>query len=200
MRRKDYLRGLGMGILVTVLILTIAGGNRMTDSEIRARAMELGMVDGQNTTLDEVRESTVDESQGEGTKDEKEVSVSGTDMESVSEDMEGTDIDNKESAEAGKEDSDVESSEASEAEATTESSAASETETATEAVTITVVRGDSSVSVSRDLEAAGMVDSAKEFDAYLCNNGYDKRISVGTFTIQPGSSYEEIAKIITGSK
>ncbi len=177
MRRKDYLRGLGMGILVTVLILTIAGGGEMTDAQVRARAMELGMVDGQNTTLDEVREQT---------------SEQNTEEESRSESSEAEPL--------------QESSEEESAPESSTSEAASETEEATteaevaQPVTITVVRGDSSVSVSRDLAAAGMVESAKDFDAYLCSNGYDKRISVGTFTIQPGSTYEEIAKIITKSK
>ena len=69
-----------------------------------------------------------------------------------------------------------------------------------ETVTITVVKGDSSVSVSRDLEEAGLVESAKDFDRYLCNNGYDKRISVGTYEIPIGTSEEKIAKIITRSR
>ncbi|MDE6064125.1 MAG: hypothetical protein K2G20_06030, partial [Lachnospiraceae bacterium] len=45
MKLKYYLRGLGIGILVTVLLTTISSGERrtMTDEEIKARARELGM-------------------------------------------------------------------------------------------------------------------------------------------------------------
>ena len=45
MKLKYYLRGLGIGILVTVLLLTITSGKRgtMTDEEIKERARALGM-------------------------------------------------------------------------------------------------------------------------------------------------------------
>lgn len=66
-----------------------------------------------------------------------------------------------------------------------------------ETVTLTIVRGDSSVSVSRRLYEAGLVESAVEFDKYLCKEGYDKYICVGTFEIAPDSDFETIAKIIT---
>ncbi len=66
-----------------------------------------------------------------------------------------------------------------------------------ETVTLTIVRGDSSVSVSRRLYEAGLVESAVEFDKYLCKEGYDKYICVGTFEIAPNSDFETIAKIIT---
>lgn len=51
MNLKYYLRGMGLGILVTALILGIAGSQnkRMTDEQIKARALELGMIE--NTVL-----------------------------------------------------------------------------------------------------------------------------------------------------
>ena len=49
MRIKQYLRGLGIGMLVTAMICGISDAVRskrpMTDAEIKARARELGMVD-----------------------------------------------------------------------------------------------------------------------------------------------------------
>ena len=63
--------------------------------------------------------------------------------------------------------------------------------------TITVIRGDSSVSVARRLYEAGLVESAVEFDKYLCDNGYDKVISVGTYDIHYGMDFADIAKLIT---
>ncbi|MBO5550991.1 MAG: hypothetical protein J5966_03445 [Lachnospiraceae bacterium] len=47
MRLKTYLKGLGLGIFVTALIMSLASnetGPVMTDAEIMARAAELGMV------------------------------------------------------------------------------------------------------------------------------------------------------------
>lgn len=66
-----------------------------------------------------------------------------------------------------------------------------------EAVEIKVISGDSSVSVSRRMLEAGLVESAVEFDAYLCANKYDKFICVGTYDIPKGSDFETMAKIIT---
>lgn len=210
MRLKDYLRGLGIGMIVVVLILSIGGRDRtMTDEEIIARARQLGMVDG-NQTLTNIqdKESTATEEENTSqdfTEENYEGSIA---VESVA----GT-VDEPEKGES------PESTETDEQEVNIENSKAEETveETAQESteegasdsskapadngtVIITVQRGDSSVSVSRDLAAAGAVESAKDFDKYLCENGYDKRISVGTFEIPGGASYEEMAKIITKSK
>ena len=53
MERKYYLRGLGIGIVVTAIIMGIvtSGKREMTDEEVIARAKELGMVE--NTVLSE---------------------------------------------------------------------------------------------------------------------------------------------------
>ena len=58
MKLKYYLRGLGIGMIVTALILGISFSNRqdqtsqiMTDDQIRERAAELGMVDSSELTL-----------------------------------------------------------------------------------------------------------------------------------------------------
>ncbi len=53
MERKYYLRGLGLGIVVTAVIMGVAlsGRRSMTDEQIIARAKELGMVE--NTLLSE---------------------------------------------------------------------------------------------------------------------------------------------------
>jgi outer membrane biosynthesis protein TonB len=48
MRLKSYLRGIGIGVAVTALILHFSGSGKngeMSDAQIRARAAELGMVE-----------------------------------------------------------------------------------------------------------------------------------------------------------
>lgn len=44
---KYYLRGLGLGMIVTAVIMNFAlpGGQTMTDEQVRQRAMELGMIE-----------------------------------------------------------------------------------------------------------------------------------------------------------
>jgi cell division protein YceG involved in septum cleavage len=64
-------------------------------------------------------------------------------------------------------------------------------------ITIVIYSGDSSVAVSRRLEAAGLVPSAVRYDRYLCDNDYDKILRVGTYEIPEGADDETIAEIIT---
>ncbi len=49
MKLKYYLRGLGIGMMVTAIVLTLSFTSRsssgMTDSEIREKARNLGMTD-----------------------------------------------------------------------------------------------------------------------------------------------------------
>lgn len=62
MKLKYYLRGLGIGVLVSTLIMSIALGNKKTglsDDEIRQRAAELGMVE-ETTTLAQMAEKNLE--------------------------------------------------------------------------------------------------------------------------------------------
>lgn len=99
MNLKYYLRGLGLGILVTALILSVAGRNRrtMTDAEVKERAKELGMIE--NTVLLEKPEETESasettantESVSETTENTESASETTTNTESVSETTAGSD-------------------------------------------------------------------------------------------------------------
>lgn len=64
MKLKYYLRGIGIGVVVTAIIMGIALGGRkqeLSDSEIRQRALELGMVDGDSSgTLSEYASGAAD--------------------------------------------------------------------------------------------------------------------------------------------
>ncbi|MCM1261597.1 MAG: hypothetical protein NC313_02665 [Butyrivibrio sp.] len=60
--------------------------------------------------------------------------------------------------------------------------------------------GEGSYTVSKKLVQIGAIESAEEFDTYLCENGYDKKIRTGTYTIPVGATNEQMAKIVTGAK
>ena len=53
MKLKYYLRGLGIGIAVTAVLLSISSkdGQTLTDAQIRERAVQLGMVDNDAVVL-----------------------------------------------------------------------------------------------------------------------------------------------------
>ncbi len=162
MKLKYYLRGLGIGILVTALIMgfTTRDSRPLTDAEIKAVAAELGMVESDSLRL--------------------------------------ADLPQDQTAEPAKEPEPT-------PEATPESSGepAKESETTPESgtdISVTVSAGSGSRTVCNRLEEAGVITDAAEFDKYLCDQGYSKRICVGTFEIPADASWEEIAKIITRSK
>ena len=57
-----------------------------------------------------------------------------------------------------------------------------------------------SSSVAREMKAAGIIQNDKKFDEYLVKGGYATKIREGVYRIPAGASYEQIAKIITRSK
>ncbi len=66
-----------------------------------------------------------------------------------------------------------------------------------EKVTFTIKRGMASYNAAKVLEECGLVESAKDFDNYLCKNKLDGYVKAGTFTATKGMSYSQLAKIIT---
>ncbi len=64
-------------------------------------------------------------------------------------------------------------------------------------VEIVIASGDDSGTVARKLYNAGLIENAAEYDAFLMQHGYDKRLSTGTKTINVTDSWQEIADKIT---
>lgn len=207
MKLKYYLRGLGIGVLVSTFIMGVAmgDGKTLTDEEIKARAAELGMVEQGSLVLSDLRNkqdaepANADDGNKTEAAGEESTEAGGETGEAGEETGEP-----EKTGEASQGNGDESGEPANEPEenkesASTEEESAVESSTANGAVvTIVVERGDSSVSVSRDLAEAGLVADAKEYDTYLCSNGYDKKLRIGTYEIAMGSSEEEIARIITG--
>lgn len=209
MKLKYYLRGLGIGMIVTALILGISFSHRqeqsaqtLTDDQIRERAAELGMVDSSELTLAALQnsakqptENTTEESTE--TPEQKETETTAETV--ASEEPQETQTEEPVAATPEPE-ATPEPTKAPEATAAPEMTPVPDTAAPEQGQTasITIQRGDDSGSVSRRLYEAGLVENAKAFDSYLCNNGYSRSINPGTYEIASGTSEEEIAKIITG--
>ena len=208
MKLKYYLRGLGIGMAVTALILGISFSGRqgqeaqtLTDEQIRERASELGMVDSSELTLAALQNSAQPQTtmEPEVTEEPKPT----TEPENTIEPETTT-----EPEATAEPETIAEPETTAELEMTTESETTTEPETTEEPelitapeqsqTTITIKKGSDSGSVSRMFYEAGLVENAKAFDNYLCNNGYSRSINPGIYEIAPGTSEEEIAKIITG--
>jgi len=170
MKLKYYLRGLGIGIFVCafILSLTIDHQPQMSDQDIMNRAKELGMIE--NVKLAEKAQN----------QEETEEEVIIEEVADIEEEVITEEV------------ADIEEEVITEEEVIEE---VIETEEA-ELFQLDVIPGDSSYSVSKRLEEAGIILSAKELDAYLCENGYDKKIRVGTHQINRLATFEEIANEI----
>ncbi len=223
---KYYLRGLGTGLAVAVILLGISGvnaktlGNQEKDPGEVAKASVSEDVKGGKESGEAIESSeTVETSEAIESSETVESSETIESSETVetSETIESSETvetsETIESSETVETSETIESSEIVESSEVTESSESVPTSETKEVYggiqpseasegdfTLTVQRGYSSWTVAKILAEAGIVADAKTYDAYLCSNGYDKRISVGTFIIPEGSSDEEIAKIITGTK
>ncbi|HAD53828.1 MAG TPA: hypothetical protein DCG10_01385 [Lachnospiraceae bacterium] len=202
MKLKYYLRGLGIGMAVTALILGISFSGRqgqeaqtLTDEQIRERASELGMVDSSELTLAALQNSAQPQTTMEPEVTEE--SETMTEREATAEPETTT-----EPEATAEPETTAEPEMTTEFETTTEPETTEEPELITapeqSQTTITIKKGSDSGSVSRMFYEAGLVENAKAFDNYLCNNGYSRSINPGIYEIAPGTSEEEIAKIITG--
>lgn len=216
MNLKYYLRGLGVGIVVTSLILGIGLGSRketLSNEEIKERARTLGMVE-ESITVAEAAAQKEEEAQEKVTADpvpeenaegdaetivSAEPEVSSEPAVSVSAAPETSEEPKVSAA------SEPAASAAPEAGATPEAGVKpvadeaeedSGTAPAKEIVDITINPGEGSYVISQKLEQSGLVDDAAEYDAYLCDNGYHTKLRAGVHKIPMGSTREEIAKLL----
>ncbi len=250
---KYYLRGLGVGIVVTALIMGIAAGvnskEKLSDSEIRERAKELGMVEEStvladtlaqgngNSPQEEAMPSQTPEATAEPTQEpapeateepasspeaaaetpEQEPEAAATEKPTTAPTEKPTEKPTQKPTQAptatptqkptqtpapAPSQKPADTSEKAPAQAPEETPGTQEASSAgqSESVRIEVVSGDSSVTVCKKLAQAGLVESASEYDSYLCGNGYDKSIRAGVFEIPVDAGEKEIAEIITKTK
>lgn len=212
MKLNYYMRGLGIGIVVTALLMGIASSGKkeqMTDEEIRQRAMEMGMVDG-NIVLADMPENHEDEEEQKEEGNEKEevlTSLSGTGSADNKDSAKDTQTgrqgqENDKEAENLKtengDDSEGELEEGGEGpEETLGDNQRENGETVNEIIVISINSGDGSRVVANKLLQAGLIEDAAAFDEYLCRNGYDKRLKTGRHDIPVNATDEEIAASIT---
>lgn len=176
MKLKYYLRGLGIGILVTAAILTIVYHTKgsMSDSQIMKRAAQLGMV------MASTEEDTLF---AQTTQVNTTIEETGT----ISVEETTTVVETTEAV-----------TEAS-TEKPTEAPTKAPTEPAAAEAVLTISPGMYSESVSAELVRLGIITNQKEFNSYLVNNGYAERIQTGDFKVKADMPYDEIARIITKS-
>ena len=173
MKLKYYLRGLGIGIAITALIMGISLGGKesLSDAEIKEKALQLGMVEESKVLFENSKQSTVSANDKKDKKDKivsenKTVSAANT---SVSKNH--TEPESESNLPDEKKESDK--------------------------TVIRIASGQSSYSVCEELKKLGLIEDVKAFDIFLCSKGYDRRLVVGEHVIPAGASLDEIGIALT---
>ena len=175
MNFKYYLRGLGTGIVVTLIIVTISNSlrNSRTISENAAQPSSVQPTSAIEAILNNQRTTQAYED---------ETSADATSADAASVDVTSAD---------------VISADTSSAETVSDNVQQGQQE---RNITVSFETIRSSEAAAQLLEKAGIVDNWRNFNSYLVNNGYDRKVSGGTFSFSGNESYEEIAKTITKSR
>ena len=229
MRMRYYLRGLGIGIVVTALLMGFTKGGQketLTDAEIVERAKSLGMVESSVLSADlgdkeDISVNGISEADQQEVMPETETETADNTEQTEPETTDNTEqskpetTDNTEQSKPETAD-DAEQSKPETADDTeqTEPETANNTEQSkpdkeTEAdnpekvgtvtgnrYVVTIYSGDGSRTVANRLEEMGVIEDAAEFDRYLCQNGYDKRLTTGNHEINAGADEKEIAETL----
>ena len=166
MKLKYYLRGLGIGIIVTTIILGSCFSMqkpKMTDAQIIEKASQLGMImPEQDSAVDTETETT----EPEETQQKNEQQVTTEEIQQETEQQ--TEVPKEQETEEAQQ----------------------------EPFTLVVNRGDVCRTMCENLAANGVIDDSEGLRKYLSEVGYASFISAGTYQIPYHSSYEEITNIL----
>lgn len=186
MKFRYYLRGAGVGVLVSTVILMIAFSKykpQMSADDIIKEAKKLGMV------MSEYKDGYVKDD--DMTQSDDEPSVESGDEQN----QDGTEENGGENGSGetsqNPNDNGTQSGESSENE-----NGGNSTERTY--VVLVIASGDTSEVVSQKLLTLGVIEDKDDFNKWLCiTKGLGSKIICGTFEVPKDATYDEIAEIIT---
>lgn len=176
MNIKWFLRGLGVGIVVTALLLCITYRNTRPNNNVIQEAKELGMVFPEKS----VSEPAVSAEDLITPVPEQETLASGAAVTGAAVTAESEE-DKKAREKLDKSGEDIGSASVYQGKTRT----------------FVVRSGLLSSSVAREMEEAGIIKDADAFDEFIEKNGYGRLVRSGKYKIPKNADFETIAKIIT---
>lgn len=173
------MRGLGIGIILATLILTIGGKKSLSDQDIMRQAAKLGMVMKEDS--DNKLSSIISDKKPTGTisPTQKPAVLSPTckptvspapTIKAVKKSKQKTENNQNNTAKVQKK------------------------------VTFTIKKGMSSGKVAKLLHKKGLIDDPKKFNAFIVKHGKAAVINVGTFEITGKPDYDTLLNMITEIK
>lgn len=206
-RFKYYLRGCGLGILVASLVFIVslhAHGGAMSDEKAMQRASELGMIMPDDTQTQEAETQTTE-------LPVKETNLPDTQRttQAVTQKVPQNDTQKQTERDTSSEQNDTPKESEKKAEEKKKhrtlkrkkkrrkSAGDREERNKKEKVSITIKGGEVCREIAQDLQEKGLVKDAEDFRKYMQDHNYARYIRVGTFTLEKGMNYSEIAKVLT---
>lgn len=193
MKLKYYLRGIGIGVVVTTLIFMVSIAlhkNEATNTppEEKKNATVADMLE---TESEAESEASQEENQSFAqTPEQKSTKVNKP--ETKSSETKVPEENSSETNPVDKKEDDVKDEEND-----SPSDKAQDTSNDNGKVRFEIGGGEYSDVICKKLQQANLIDNAEEFNKFLIANDYDNLILPGVYAIPKGSSYEEIAKLLT---
>lgn len=227
MKRKYYLRGLGLGILITSLVFIVAGPSEPTEEEIIKRAEELGYVKGEEAASG----INLKDLLGTGTPVPSPTEKASATKTPVPTDIPEEMVPVTETPEPTAEPTETLVPTATSTpvptltpvptkepvptptltpvptmaptptenlQATATPQPTKATESSVFTADIAVERGDSATKVCKKIQAAGILNDGDVLLNYLISNQLVDYINIGTYTMSSAMTLEEMAKQLTG--
>lgn len=209
MKIKYYLRGIGVGLLLGVIIMYAAmvtfGYEKKSDDEDTKTVVENDVNKGKTEaqTTEKATEKVTTEVKTEKVTTEKtdttaEVTTEATTEPTTAATTEATtETTTETTTEATTETTTEVTTETTEATSEKTEEPTTEKPSQDDTVTIVIESGMISTDVAEMLQDAGIIDDYKDFDRWLDATGYSTIIRVGEFIFHKGMTYEEIAEVLT---
>lgn len=201
MKRKYFLRGLGAGIILSAVVMGVTSSKAdLTDAEIRKRALQLGMVEKADTLDSVLNATTTTGVVVEATKplETTEPTSFPTVIPEIT--QKPATISQQVTTQKPAITSVPNPTQKPIVTITPKGTQKPASKTATpqrQIISVTITAGMWSEQIAEKFKELGLVDDAKAFNKFLCDNNYASSIDIGNYKIPKGSSYEQIAKIIT---
>lgn len=197
MKSKYFVRGLGVGVLITALLFTgfsmLKSNSKEVSSDKNANkgvvATEQPLESAKPTEAVETTKLPEETMLPQATNEATVVPTDGTATQTPSA---GSDVAATQSPVQSGEGSGLAGGNVS------QSSNSAPTD-ASQVVDVVIEGGSGSYEIASIMKSKGLVDDADAFNDYMIARGYDEKVNAGTYQIKIGATYEQIARTITSA-
>ena len=175
MKIKSFIRGMGCGIIIAslVILLTLYKDGYFKNDPKKSSDGKKVKTENITCSSNDVIKETKEEINKDTEKKE-----------------ETTAKDNKEV---------TKKEETTKEETTEQETTIQETTESGDKVTIEISKGTSSDDAAKVLKEAGLIDDEKAFDDFMKENNYESKLKIGSYSIEKGADFEQIAQKIMGN-